>query len=1204
MQLRRFFKGTMLTVFTLLVAAVILLFTLDFGFLRGTVEDRVSQATGRDFTIQEGLSIRLGRVLVVQAKDLRLSNAEWEEAGEFIKIGQLDAVIDPWTFWDGPLDIKRIKIDVLDVTLVQNEAGQSNWEITAPGPVEEEIFAELPFLIGTLDITAANIEFLSPRLDQPLLAGIERMENSLESDGMIHTHLVGQLNGQPVRINGTVGPYERLLSGDDINVEGTGNFGSIELALNASFGNLWNPQRPTIDLHLAGPEFEQLTGMLGIQGLGGGDLELHATTKAADNVLSARLAGNLGQFIIDIHSDMPAIPEIARAAFQAQISGPNFGRVARLAGFEGWPEEPFELITALQRPDNALHIERFELSLAGAEIDLSGVVPTFPEVTGLELELQIIGPDLAPFEDVFGLKTVPVGAFSLTGSVSAENDTTGIDILFEIPLGSGRVSGVLGSGDGLVGTDLAITGEGPDVSALGNMLDIPGLAAEPWTYQMAYVVEDPEFLSVRDTRFSTAGFTLEWQGQLGTKSLDQHTDVRFSASGNRLADFQAMAGDRWLLPDRPFVIEGRVRAAPAAWQLIDVSGNAGSTTFTLNGPLGTGAALAGTVLKFSVSGDRLVDFQNLVGDAFTLPEQPFSIGGQVTAAGGGWDLAAVAGNAGTTQFELNGHLGTGEMLDGTKLSLDLSGTDFGKMLDLPGHARAPDGPFTASARIGMQEGRLSFAQTNFNAGAFNLKLDADVPWPLDMSNGRFSLDTSGSNITRVLPELAGIDFDSEDFEMRATGRWQDGEISIQQGFVRIGESSLSVQGTLDLPPNLSATDLIFDIESPDLSRLGTLDGVRWGTVPFTLRTSFAGTSTKLRLERFQAQLGKSNFKGAFSIDFEPEVPLFDLRLSTDALDLKPFLSNLVEEEVPEETQPQKDARLIPDLAFPMDTLAGIDGHFAITADRVILQRSTLVSSALIGDVRNGSLNINEVGIDGYGGRLTASLSLVPKDGGGASLKIAMQSKGLKLDFTGQPEEDREALPAFDIDINLEGSGSTTREAAAVLNGEIAIDSKGGQIKTLERHGLDSLFLAQIVSAISPDAAKREVVNISCFAVAINARDGVLFLDPGMAIQSNKLNLFASGEIDLGTEKLDVNFRAKTRKTVDLSAGELVSPYLKLSGTLAEPSIALDPKGTLLSASAAYLSGGLSILAKKALDQLAGTEDPCADYLREVDNEDP
>jgi hypothetical protein len=91
-------------------------------------------------------------------------------------------------------------------------------------------------------------------------------------------------------------------------------------------------------------------------------------------------------------------------------------------------------------------------------------------------------------------------------------------------------------------------------------------------------------------------------------------------------------------------------------------------------------------------------------------------------------------------------------------------------------------------------------------------------------------------------------------------------------------------------------------------------------------------------------------------------------------------------------------------------------------------------------------------------------------------------------------------------------------------------------------------------------------------------------------------LFATGSVNLVNEKLDVNFRTQTRSAVKLSASELVSPYVKLTGTLDKPSISLDAKGTLISGGAAFLSGGLSILAKKALDQVGGTQNPCQNII--------
>jgi hypothetical protein len=52
----------------------------------------------------------------------------------------------------------------------------------------------------------------------------------------------------------------------------------------------------------------------------------------------------------------------------------------------------------------------------------------------------------------------------------------------------------------------------------------------------------------------------------------------------------------------------------------------------------------------------------------------------------------------------------------------------------------------------------------------------------------------------------------------------------------------------------------------------------------------------------------------------------------------------------------------------------------------------------------------------------------------------------------------------------------------------------------------------------------------------------------------------------------------------------VTPFVKLKGTLASPSIALDTKGAL----PAVGTGGLSVLAQAAADRAVGEKDSCAE----------
>ncbi|MDH3895286.1 MAG: hypothetical protein OES78_12075 [Chromatiales bacterium] len=74
-------------------------------------------------------------------------------------------------------------------------------------------------------------------------------------------------------------------------------------------------------------------------------------------------------------------------------------------------------------------------------------------------------------------------------------------------------------------------------------------------------------------------------------------------------------------------------------------------------------------------------------------------------------------------------------------------------------------------------------------------------------------------------------------------------------------------------------------------------------------------------------------------------------------------------------------------------------------------------------------------------------------------------------------------------------------------------------------------------------------------------------------------IVGGGDIDLNTEKLNIEFNTKPRKGVGVSADMFITPFIKLGGTLASPKIGLSKKGVLLSGGAAVLTGGLSFCSR-------------------------
>jgi hypothetical protein len=1125
MRARSFFKWAFLGLASTATLLIVLLLTLDLGFLAGPLSTQIGKAIGREVTLGEELTIRVGRNLVLEARGLRIANTDWAGDTDLLRIERLYAEIDTASLWQGTPLIRQLEVDGALVDLVQDADGRSNWLLPGDRAAQNRpATAGLPVLWQHIAISDFNLRLQTPRLDRVLELQVTEFDQNLDDRGRLTGVMAGQIHGQEFEYRGTLEPWDRLLSGSDILIEGGGHFGPAKVNLSGRFDKLWAPRRPELELALEAPSLSQLTDMLGVRGLGDGAVSIHGFSRPGPDHVQVEAKVAVGALKADLNAQLASLREAEEGMLAVQARGPNFGRLARLAGYDGWPEEPFDLDARVARSGSQLKIDRLKMDLASASMDVAGVLPSFPGVAGAELDLLVHGPDWGIFRRVHGLEWLREGPFRLSGDVSRPGGgQTHMALAFTTPLGEGVLDGWFVSNTVF---DLALNMNGVDAGQLGPLAEKSGLTGQAWHLGLDASMDDPSVFEIARLDFSTKGLTVALDGSLGAET-----------------------------PRR------------------------------------------GTQVQFKVQGDRLADFQRLVPDNVILPQATFDARGGLRTDGTAWRLSDVAVQIGDNQYRVDGTVGMTADLSGTDLTMEASGTDIGRLFDLPGAARLPDGPFRSNGRFTLGVDQLTVPSLRLEAGDFELTLAGELPWPLDPAQGRVRATLSGQDVTRVLPEAAGLQLDASAFSLTADGEWHDSLLRLEEGTLRVGDSELSLSGTLDLPPNVSATDLDIALRSPDLSRLGTFRGRRWKAVPFRLDGAFSGTVHKFQLENLRVVLGEHAIRGFFELDTENEIPEFDLKVSAGVVDLRPFLR------VPgpkggsdPKTERENPEKLIPDLRIPADKLARVNGRFLVGVDQMLFNRTTLINNVLNGEIRDGSVTINELGIDTFGGRLAASMALSSGANRPPRFTLGIHSAGLVLDFIDLSREDAALLPRFDVDIDLEGTGVNVREIASTLGGKIMVYSPGGRVKKFETLTGSGQMLARIITSVSPMAATRAEVGISCFAAVADVVDGRVELDPGMALQSDRLNIFAKGSVDLGTEKLDVHFNSTTRRAFDVSAGELITPYVMLSGTLAQPTLAIDPKGTLLSGGAAFLSGGLSILAKKALEQLGTKRDPCIAFL--------
>jgi hypothetical protein len=136
------------------------------------------------------------------------------------------------------------------------------------------------------------------------------------------------------------------------------------------------------------------------------------------------------------------------------------------------------------------------------------------------------------------------------------------------------------------------------------------------------------------------------------------------------------------------------------------------------------------------------------------------------------------------------------------------------------------------------------------------------------------------------------------------------------------------------------------------------------------------------------------------------------------------------------------------------------------------------------------------------------------------------------------------------------------------------------------------MLNEILETINPFSKTDPETQIRCIILPVEINNGRLGVNPEALIQTDKLRIVSDASINLKSEKLEMSFRTTPIKGLTISAGEILNPFVMVVGTLAEPRLAVDAKGSLITGGAAVATGGLSILARATWERLVRSRNPC------------
>ncbi len=406
----------------------------------------------------------------------------------------------------------------------------------------------------------------------------------------------------------------------------------------------------------------------------------------------------------------------------------------------------------------------------------------------------------------------------------------------------------------------------------------------------------------------------------------------------------------------------------------------------------------------------------------------------------------------------------------------------------------------------------------------------------------------------------------------------------------LAKIKISAKGKIKEPYKLKGVELQTSLEADsltDLTRPFKLKKIP-PTGPVQASALVSDTKNGIKFSKFNMQVDKSDLRGTVQISMEKRPALY-ATINANNIDLAPFLSK--------EKTGKKGGKLFSSKPLALAWLNKLDAKLEVNARKFKTRKNTLDNLALKLTIENGRLT-------------TTSLKAVLAEGSLSGNIIVDASKPQKI-WVNTLINIYQLLPEklsnlkgeitggrTDIFIRAKGNGKSVAEIMANLDGQLLVKVGKGNIRSEKFNILDSEIISSALNALLPLPSDKSGRQMICAVTKLDIKDGLAVSDQGIALSTTRMDVVGSGVINLKEETLNIGIKPRAKEGLGISAGSLAD-LVRITGPISDPKITPDTleafkKG--LSVGAAFMTGGLSLLAQGLFDLATTDYDPCGTAL--------
>ncbi len=289
----------------------------------------------------------------------------------------------------------------------------------------------------------------------------------------------------------------------------------------------------------------------------------------------------------------------------------------------------------------------------------------------------------------------------------------------------------------------------------------------------------------------------------------------------------------------------------------------------------------------------------------------------------------------------------------------------------------------------------------------------------------------------------------------------------------------------------------------------------------------------------------------------------------------------------------KASRLLSTEPIDFAPLQSLDADIQLNLAGVDTGFNQLTSLQLAPKLRNGRLQLQGGRAEFASGTATLDLNLnsrakLPE------LALALQLDSSDFGALGLERAANISGGNGSANITLNSRGRSAQALGAALNGNIDLQVADMVLNNASLDLIGSDLFSETFQALNPFAKQDPNTHFECIAVHVDVRNGLLSSDQQLSVETSKMKIIGTGEVNLHDESLSLSFTPIARKGLGVNLGDVVK-LVRVGGTLAAPRLVADAGGVAsaaLSTGAAVYTGGLSILAEKLIQRAVHNGSAC------------